>query len=113
MLLLDRIVETEKHAVALAKALSPCLLIRGAQLSVVKKLAGEFVVGIHTNLISWIVKRVTTYESNKNKRGRKASILLFRALPHLLTGIDPQDALKMYVLSFVYFFFNLTYAFLQ
>ncbi|KAI5121584.1 hypothetical protein M0805_009455 [Coniferiporia weirii] len=94
-MLLDRVVETEQQALALAKALAPCLLIRGAQLSVVRKLPSEYVVGIHTTLLSWITKKISAYESTKNKRGRANSIVFFRVLLHLLAAIEPRDALTI------------------
>lgn len=97
-LLFDRIVETEQHTLALAKALAPCLIMRGAQLSIIRKLPSEHIAEIHTTLLSWITKKISAYETMKNKRGRNKSILFFRVLQHLLVGIDSSDALKMYVI---------------
>ncbi|KAH8112371.1 hypothetical protein DFH11DRAFT_1607236 [Phellopilus nigrolimitatus] len=94
-LLLDRIVETEQYTLALAKSLAPCLLMRGAQLSVLRKLPSEHVVQIHTTLISWVTKKISAYETMKNKRGRTNSIMFFRVLLHLLAAIEPRDALKI------------------
>ncbi|KAL5478298.1 IRR1 [Sanghuangporus weigelae] len=94
-LVLDRIVETEQHALGLAKALAPCLIMRGAQLSVIRKLASEYIVEIHTTLLSWITKKISAYETMKNKRGRNKSILFFKVLQHLLVGIDARDALNI------------------
>ncbi|EJD02028.1 uncharacterized protein FOMMEDRAFT_124206 [Fomitiporia mediterranea MF3/22] len=94
-LLLDRIVETEVHALALARALVPCLVMRGAQLSIIRKLPSEYIVEIHTTLLSWITKKISAFETTKNKRGRTKSISFFRVLQHLLIGLDPSDALKI------------------
>ncbi|OCB88288.1 hypothetical protein A7U60_g4590 [Sanghuangporus baumii] len=94
-LVLDRIVETEQHALGLAKALAPCLIMRGAQLSVIRKLASEYIVEIHTTLLSWITKKISAYETMKNKRRRNKSILFFKVLQHLLVGIDARDALNI------------------
>jgi len=94
-LVLDHVVDTEDHVIALAKTLIACTVVRGAQLSIVRKLESQSIIDIHTALISWIVKRIAAYETTKNKRDRQKSILFFKALQHLLTAIDPADALKI------------------
>jgi cohesin complex subunit SA-1/2 len=94
-LVLDSIVRGEDHAVALAKQLGQSFMIRGAQLSIVKKLDSQHIVQTHTNLLTWIVKRIGTYEAAKNKKARKTAILFFRVLQPLLAAVDSRDALKM------------------
>ena len=86
-------VRTENHTIALGKTLRACLIIRGAQLTVVKKLEGRYVVDIHTTLLSWITKRIAAYEGAKNKKARNKSILLFKALLPILSTLDNRDAL--------------------
>ena len=95
MLFLDGHVHVEEHAVALARALASCFVVRGAQLSVIKRLESEHVVEVHTNSISWIVKRISTYENNKNNKMRTKALLFFRTLQQLLVTVDSRDALKM------------------
>lgn len=70
-------------------------MIRGAQLSVVKKLDSQYIVKTHTNLLTWIVKRIGTYEAAKNKKARKTAISFFRVLQPLLAAVDSRDALKI------------------
>ncbi|KAI8989117.1 hypothetical protein BD414DRAFT_486064 [Trametes punicea] len=94
-LYLDSIVNTEDHAIALAKALVPCLLIRGAQLSVVRRLDSKFVIDIHTTSLNWAGKRLAAYENSRNKKARNKCITFFRVLLPLLVPIDNQDALKI------------------
>lgn len=72
-----------------------CLIIRGAQLSVVRRLESEHVVDIHIQALSWLVKRIATYEGAKNKKARSKSITFFKVLLSLLGAIDNRDALKM------------------
>lgn len=96
-MLLEGIAPDETHAVALAKSLVPCLMMRGAQLAVVRKLEGQHVIAIHTQLLSWIAKRLGAYESNKNQRKKEHAILFFKVLQPLLTPLDNRDALAMYV----------------
>lgn len=94
-LVLDSVVRGEDHVVALAKQLGQSFMIRGAQLSIIKKLDSQYIVQTHTNLLTWIVKRIGTYEAAKNKKGRKTAILFFRVLQPLLAAVDSRDALKM------------------
>lgn len=94
-LVLDSIVRGEDHVVALAKQLGQSFMIRGAQLSIVKKLDSQHIVQTHTNLLTWIVKRIGTYEAAKNKKARKTAILFFRVLQPLLAAVDSRDALKI------------------
>jgi cohesin complex subunit SA-1/2 len=63
---MDDLVHVDEHVVALARTLSSCFVVRGAQLSVIKRLESEHVVEVHTSSISWIVKRIATYENSKN-----------------------------------------------
>ena len=94
-LLLHRMVDSEQHTIALAKLLTTCIVVRGAQLTVVRRLPSEFVVEIHTTLVSWIFKEIAKYEQLKNKRSRANAILFFRAMCPLVTAMETMDALKM------------------
>jgi cohesin complex subunit SA-1/2 len=94
-LVLDSVVRGEDHVVTLAKQLGQSFIIRGAQLSIVKKLDSQYIVQTHTNLLTWIVKLIGTYEAAKNKKARKTAILFFRVLQPLLAAVDSRDALKI------------------
>ncbi|KAI0299424.1 hypothetical protein B0F90DRAFT_1728578 [Multifurca ochricompacta] len=98
-LLLEGIVPDEAHSVSLAKSLVPCLMMRGAQLAVVRKLDSQHIVAIHTQLLGWLAKRIGVYENNKNKKAKDAAILFFKALQPLLVPLDNRDALAMYTIS--------------
>lgn len=82
---------------ALAKMLSGCLWIRGAQLSVVRRLDSQHIINIHTTLLTWIGKRLALYEANKNKKGRNTAVLFFKVLHPLVAPVQSRDALKMCV----------------
>ncbi len=86
---------TEEHAIALAKALSACLLIRGAQLSIVRRLDSKHIVNIHTTSLNWIVKRLATYETAKKKKARNKCIVFFRVLIPFCSSVDNRDSLTM------------------
>jgi cohesin complex subunit SA-1/2 len=87
--------KTEEHTVALAKALLSSFVIRGAHLSITRRLASEHVVEIHKILISWVLKRIAAYDKNNNKAKRATALAFFRALIQLLATIQSRDALKM------------------
>ncbi|KAI1786918.1 hypothetical protein LXA43DRAFT_975514 [Ganoderma leucocontextum] len=94
-LYLESVAHTGDHAIALGKALSACLMIRGAQLAVVRRLDPKYVVDIHTMSLDWVGKRLAAYENAKNKKARNKCILFFRVLQPLLSSIDNQDSLKI------------------
>ncbi|KAI0752734.1 hypothetical protein C8Q80DRAFT_1248983 [Daedaleopsis nitida] len=94
-LYLDSVASTEEHSIALGKALSACLLIRGAQLAVVRRLESKYVVEIQTNSLSWVGKRLGGYESVKNKKARNKCIKFFRVLLPLLSSLDTRDSLTI------------------
>jgi len=94
-LLLDGLASDETHSVSLAKSLVPCLMMRGAQLAVVRKLEGQHLVAVHTQLLSWVVKRLGAYESNKNQKKKEATVLFFKVMQPLLAPLDNRDALVM------------------
>lgn len=100
---LDDVIHEDDHTVALAKALASCFVIRGAQLSVVKRLQSQYVVGVHLSSISWIIKRLANYAANNNNKMVKKGVLFFRSLQHLVSTIESRDVLQMYV------FFGRTY----
>ncbi|RXW15379.1 hypothetical protein EST38_g10469 [Candolleomyces aberdarensis] len=94
-LVLEGAVSDETESLQLAKLLSQCFVLRGSQLSVLRRLDAQYIVQIHINLLNWVAKRLKAYESNKNKRLKKASILFFRLLVPLVNGIDDEHALKI------------------
>ncbi|KAK0205357.1 hypothetical protein DFS33DRAFT_761234 [Desarmillaria ectypa] len=94
-LILDSVVRDETNAVQLAKQLASCFVVRGVQLSIVRRLDGEYIVQIHTNLISWLGKRLSTYQSNNNKKSLKRTILCFRVLTQMLSVIQSREALQI------------------
>ncbi|KAI0031520.1 hypothetical protein K488DRAFT_51948 [Vararia minispora EC-137] len=92
---LEGIVDDETQAVALAKYLVPCLMIRGAQLSIVRKLEAAHIASIQTNLLSWAVRRAGAFEAGKNKKGRNSALLFFRVLQPLLVAVEAREALRI------------------
>lgn len=94
-MVLDGIVPDETNTVQLAKHLAPTFLLRGAHLAVLKRLDSQYIVQIQTSLLSWIAKRIATYEGNSNKKSLRVAITFFKALTPLLATIQSRDAMKM------------------
>lgn len=91
----DGLTTSEGHGVALAKALSTSLVIRGAQLSIARRLEAKFVVEIHDTSLSWIIKRIAGYDTSNNKKKKADSIEFFRVLHPLLSTIESREAALM------------------
>ena len=79
----------------MAKLLSQAFVIRGTQLSILRRLEPEHVITIHTTLINWVVKKLSAYGKNKNKKLTKSSLLFFKVLVPLASGLPSGDALKI------------------
>lgn len=94
-LVLDSVVRTEDHSISLAKQLSSSFVIRGAQLVVLRRLESQHIVQIHIQLLTWIIKRISSLDVNENKKQRASSVLFFRVLSALLKGVENRDALAM------------------
>lgn len=98
-LVLDGVVFDNTNSLQLSRLLATCFVIRGSQLSIIRRLDSQYIVQVHTELLSWVAKRLVTYENNKNKKLLKLAILFFKILVPLLGIIQSRDALKMCVLS--------------
>ncbi|KAH7929010.1 hypothetical protein BV22DRAFT_1003690 [Leucogyrophana mollusca] len=94
-LVLDGVVRGEEFTVSLAKQLASSFMIRGAQLAIIRRLDSSFIVRAHTELLTWIAKRIGTYESSKNKKSRNMAVPFFKALLALLVAVESRDALKI------------------
>ena len=99
-LVLDGVVHDESNAILLAKLLSSSFVIRGSQLSIVRRLDSQYIVQIHTQLLNWIGKKLAAYENSKNKKGLKTAVMFFKVMVPLFSIIQSRDALKMSVFFF-------------
>jgi cohesin complex subunit SA-1/2 len=102
-LVLDGIVADETNVVQLAKHLAQTFMLRGAHLTVLKRLDVQYIVQIHTTSLSWIAKRIAGYETNGNKKALRTATTFFKVLVPLLVGIHSRDAMKMCVSFFFRF----------
>ncbi|KAI6126831.1 hypothetical protein F5141DRAFT_1083660 [Pisolithus sp. B1] len=94
-LLLDSVVRSEDSSVSLAKQLASTFMIRGAQLAVVRRLDSQYIVKMHTVLLTWIIKRISTFDASKNKKQKAIAVLFFRVLSALLKSVESRDALSI------------------
>ncbi|KAJ3790131.1 hypothetical protein GGU10DRAFT_383650 [Lentinula aff. detonsa] len=84
----------DANFIALAKLLSSCFILRGGQLTILRRLDTQYIVEIHTNLINWIVKQFGT-RSNSNGKDFKSLLPFFRGLIPLVAVVQSRDALKI------------------
>ncbi|GAA5920161.1 hypothetical protein JCM6882_006360 [Rhodosporidiobolus microsporus] len=86
---------TEEHLISLARHLVGVVVVRGAQLAVVDHLPIEDHLRIHLDGIKWIVKKLAHFEETKRRDERNKALAFFKALAHLLFGMDGRNALKV------------------
>ena len=96
-LVMDGVVKNEERMVSLAKQLATSFLIRGAQLSVVRRLDARYVAKTHKELLHEAIKHVSASEKSKQKKRLGVSVSFFRGLVPLLKGVESRDALAMCV----------------
>ncbi|CAE6429916.1 unnamed protein product [Rhizoctonia solani] len=94
-LYIDNVSKSDANTIALAKALSGALVIRGAQLSVLRRLDTAQVANVHTTCISWIVKKISGYQTMGNKNARNRSVAFFKSLVWLLGTVESADAIRI------------------
>lgn len=85
----------EERIVSLSRLLVGSIVVRGAQLAIIKRLPTDDHVRIHTDAAVYIVAKLSSFESTKRKESRNKALSFFKALSNLLIGIDGKGALKM------------------
>ncbi len=94
---MDGQTDSPQACINLAKAFSPAFIVRGAHLSISRRLGASHVVEIHSASLTWIIKRITAYEANGNRSKKIQCLEFFRVLHALLSSIESRDASKMCV----------------
>ncbi|KAF8337116.1 uncharacterized protein EI90DRAFT_3044949 [Cantharellus anzutake] len=88
--------QTDSQAcIGLAKAFGPVFVVRGAHLSITRRLDAPHVVEIHSAGLTWIIKRIAAYESSGNRTKKMQCIEFFRVLHALLTSVGSREASKI------------------
>jgi cohesin complex subunit SA-1/2 len=70
-------------------------VVRGAQLTITKRLPAQDHVRLHTESLAFIVKKIASLQEDKKTQARNRALSFFKALAHLLLGVDGKDALNM------------------
>ncbi|KAL8292902.1 hypothetical protein RQP46_000596 [Phenoliferia psychrophenolica] len=92
---LDAIDPSEDRLVAVSRVLSGAVVVRGAQLALVKRLRTSDHVQLHTDALAYIIKRYAVLRDAKKKDASTRVLGFFKALGNLLIGLDGQGALKV------------------
>ncbi|GAA6060152.1 hypothetical protein JCM10212_001449 [Sporobolomyces blumeae] len=93
-LYLDSSDSSDEPLIALGRNLVGVCVVRGAQLAVVSSIPSADHLRIHIDSINYIVKRVKTFEDTKRRDDRNKALSFFKALAHLVFGLDGRSALK-------------------
>jgi len=93
-LYLDSSDASDEHLVSLGRNLLQVAVIRGAQLKVVKSLPSENHLKIHLDALDFIVKQIKQFTELKRSEDRNKALSFFKALAHLVFGLDGRSALK-------------------
>lgn len=89
----------EEPLVSLGRQLSGVAAVRGAHLAIVDTLPAEDHLRLHLDALKWIVPKLAHLEQVNRKDERNRAMVFFKALAHILLGLDGRSALKAYVLS--------------
>lgn len=90
---------TDEHLISLGRHLQGVAAVRGAQLAIVSTLPAEDHLRVHLDALKWVVSKLARYEEAKRKADRDRTLSFFKALGHLLFGLDGRSALKVYGLA--------------
>ncbi|BGP05787.1 cohesin complex subunit [Rhodotorula toruloides] len=85
---------TDEPLISLGRHLQGVVIVRGAHLAIVDQLPSEDHLRIHLDALKWIVTKLAQFEDAKRKDDRNRALSFFKALAHLLMGIDGRSALK-------------------
>lgn len=88
---------TDEHLVSLGRHLQGVAAVRGAQLALISTLPSEDHLRLHLDALKWAVAKLARFEEAKRKGDRDRLLSFFKALGHLLLGLDGRSALKVYV----------------
>ncbi|GAA5877410.1 hypothetical protein JCM16303_003321 [Sporobolomyces ruberrimus] len=93
-LYLDSSDASDEHLVSLGRNLVQIAVVRGAQLAVVSTIPAEHHLRIHVDALDFIVKRIKQFVETKRTDERNKALSFFKALAHLVFGLDGRGALK-------------------
>ncbi|BGP45801.1 cohesin complex subunit [Rhodotorula kratochvilovae] len=86
---------SEEPLVSLGRNLVGVAVVRGAHLAIVDSLPAEDHLRLHLDALKWVVPKLAHLEETKRKDERNRALAFFKALAHLLLGLDGRSALKV------------------
>ncbi|GAA6029512.1 hypothetical protein JCM8097_003715 [Rhodosporidiobolus ruineniae] len=86
---------SEEQLVSLGRHLVQVVVVRGAQLAVVAQLPAEDHLRLHLDALKYAVSKLAHFEETKRREERGKILAFFKALGHLLLGLDGRSALKV------------------
>lgn len=94
-LFLEGKVDDDSHLIALGRSLSSSLVLRGAQLKIVKRTSSNVIVAIHKRVLSDLFDNLKPIVSEQRKNSAKISQINsgFKALQHLL-AVGPSSTIE-------------------
>ncbi|GAA6013136.1 hypothetical protein JCM11491_005192 [Sporobolomyces phaffii] len=93
-LYLDSSDTSDEHLVSLGRNLVQIAVVRGAQLAVVSSIPATNHLRVHLDSLDFIVKRIKQFVEAKRTDDRNKALSFFKALAHLVFGLDGRSALK-------------------
>lgn len=91
----DGDVSTSEPFLALTRLMQNSVVVRGAHLSILRKLASPAYVRIHTNVIAWTIKKAAALEDTQQSAAKDRAALAFRGLANIVAGLNGKEALAM------------------
>ncbi|GAA5919670.1 hypothetical protein JCM1841_005220 [Sporobolomyces salmonicolor] len=92
---LDSSEDTDEYLVSFGRNLVQVAVVRGAQLAIVGSIPAEDHLRVHVDSLTFIVRKLAHFEETKRKEDRIKALSFFKALAHLLFGLDGKSALKV------------------
>ncbi|BGP22583.1 cohesin complex subunit SA-1/2 [Rhodotorula toruloides] len=85
---------TDEPLISLGRHLQGVIIVRGAHLAIVAQMPTDDHLRIHLDALKWMIAKLAQLEHAKRKDDRNRALSFFKALGHLLMGIDGRSALK-------------------
>ncbi|GAA5954369.1 hypothetical protein JCM3765_004438 [Sporobolomyces pararoseus] len=93
-LYIDSSDSSDEHLVSLGRNLLQVAIVRGAQLAVVSTIPAEHHLRVHLDSLEFIIKKIKQFIETKRTDDRNKALNFFKALAHLVLGLDGRSALK-------------------
>ncbi|SCV69509.1 BQ2448_2529 [Microbotryum intermedium] len=86
---------SDEQLVAVGRLLSTATAVRGAQLAIVRRLPAEELVDLHTTALRYVLRKVANLDQANKSTTRNRALSYFKALAHLLLGVEGRSALTL------------------